>query len=918
MAGYVLLGACALIARGEDSLRERALIWGRRSTMGMVVILGLATVLTFWLQPDAWSRLVDRYWALPLPIIWGAIIVTLINVLHTDQRSRLPFLLATLSFVTAFLFYLAVFWPWVIPGSVTLEAAAAPESSLRFLFWGAGLFGLPIIVTYTVVIYQVFRVHPVSTKPEVPGIRHYEHAAGGWGALLGTARAIRDQMDTPEVLVTLLETNKPNGFDCPGCAWGDKNHTSTFQFCENGAKAVSWETTTKRATPEFFAAHTVNELLGWSDYALEDVGRLTHPLKYDAATDKYQQVAWDVAFADIGNALRRMPDPNAVEFYTSGRASNEASFLYQVFAREYGSGNFPDCSNMCQEPTSVGLPQSIGIGKGTVSLDDFDRCEMIISIGHNPATNHPRMMGTLWEASGRGVPIVVLNPLRERGLERFIDPQDPVEMVTGDYRRIASTYLQVKAGGDVAALKGIMKALLALDDAGMAGALDHDFIQQHTQGFEAVADDVRTTAWPDIERGAGLSRQDLERVAELYARSNATIVTYGLGFTQHNTGTANIHQVVNLLLMRGNFGKPGAGICPLRGHSNVQGNRTVGITEKPYPALLEGIERTFGFRPSAAHGHDAVAAMHAIIEGRSKALISLGGSYSVAMPDPDRCFPAMRRLDLTVFVATKPNRSHLLAGKASYILPCLGRTERDVQKTGYQFITVEDSMSMVHSSTGRMLPASPELRSEAAIVAGIAKAALPNSRVPWDDMIADYDRIRDAIASVFPDFGDFNTRIRVPGGFRLPLPPTERIWNTPSGRAQFMVFKGISEDGMDVPGTLRLSTIRSHGQYNTTIYNLDDRYRSVFGRRDVVFMNKDDMAEFGIGHGDRVDLETAISGATASRLNGLTAVEHDISRGSVAAYYPEANVLIPLGWGDKQSGIPAYKSVPVRVLRAGA
>ncbi len=678
---------------------------------------------------------------------------------------------------------------------------------------------------------------------------------------------------------------------------------------------MSWETTTKRATPAFFAKHTLTELFGWSDYNLEDVGRLTHPMKYDAETDTYRQVTWDEAFADIGDMLRKMADPNAVEFYTSGRASNEASFLYQIFAREFGSGNFPDCSNMCQEPTSVGLPQSIGIGKGTVSLDDFDRCEMIISIGHNPATNHPRMMGTLWEASGRGVPIVVLNPLRERGLERFIDPQDPMEMATGDYRRIASTYLQVKAGGDIAALKGIMKALLALDDAGTTGAVDHDFIQQHTQGFDAVANDLRAISWPDIERGSGLTRHDLEQVAELYARSNATIVTYGLGFTQHNTGTANIHQVVNLLLMRGNFGKPGAGICPLRGHSNVQGNRTVGITEKPYPALLDGIERTFGFRPSATRGHDAVAAMRAIIDGRSKALISLGGSFSVAMPDPAQCFPAMRRLDLTVFIGTKPNRSHLLAGKTSYVLPCLGRTERDLQATGHQFITVEDSMSMVHSSAGRLAPASPELRSEAAIVAGIAKATLPKSRVPWDELIADYDRIRDAIASVFTDFGDFNTRIRVPGGFRLPLPPIERIWNTPSGRAQFMVFEGISEDSLDVPGTLRLSTIRSHGQYNTTIYNLDDRYRSVFGRRDVVFMNKDDMAECGIGHGDLVGLETAILGATASRLNGLTAVGHDISRGSVATYYPEANVLIPLDWGDKQSGIPAYKSVPVRVLR---
>ena len=428
-------------------------------------------------------------------------------------------------------------------------------------------------------------------------------------------------------------------------------------------------------------------------------------MKYDAATDKYVAVAWDDAFAEIGHVLRGMPDPNAVEFYTSGRASNESSFLYQIFAREYGSGNFPDCSNMCHEPTSVGLPLSIGIGKGTVSLDDFDRCELVISTGHNPATNHPRMMGTLWEMSGRGVPIVVVNPLHERGLERFTDPQSPTEMLTGASRRIASTYLQVRSGGDAAVLKGIMKALLELHDAGDAAALDQDFIAQHTQGFDAVARDLRATRWADIERWSGIGQAALEAVAQMYARSNATIITYGMGITQHTTGTANVQLVVNLLLMRGNFGKPGAGICPLRGHSNVQGNRTVGITEKPYPALLDGIERTFGFRPSAAHGHDAVAAMRAIIDGRSKALIGLGGNFAVAMPDPAQCYPAVRRLDLTVHIGTKPNRSHLLTGKTAFVLPCLGRTERDVQATGKQFITVEDTMSMVHASAGRLAPA---------------------------------------------------------------------------------------------------------------------------------------------------------------------------------------------------------------------
>ncbi len=754
---------------------------------------------------------------------------------------------------------------------------------------------------------------------DVPGIKRYDSPAGGWGALRATANAVRQQMEATEAAATLFHTNKPDGFDCPGCAWPDKEHTSTFQFCENGAKAVTWEATKKRVTPNFFAEHTVTELLGWSDYALENEGRLTHPMAYDAATDRYCAVSWDDAFAAIGAALKAMADPDTVEFYTSGRASNEAAFLYQIFAREFGTNNFPDCSNMCHEATSVGLPKSIGIGKGTVSLDDFDCCKLIIAMGHNPGTNHPRMMGTLHEASKRGVPIVAFNPLRERALERFADPQSPVEMATGGYKAIASSYYLVKVGGDAAALKGIMKALLALDEAGVAGAIDHEFIAAHTDGFAAVADDLRATQWPDIEATSGLKQAELESVARLYAASEATIVTYGMGITQHAKGTENVQQIANLLLMGGNFGKPGAGICPLRGHSNVQGDRTVGVTEKPGAAMLDRIERLFGFRPPAGHGHDAVAAMQAIADGRSKALICLGGNLAVAMPDPAICFPAMRKLDLAVHIATKLNRSHLLVGKAAFILPCLGRTEQDIQAGGPQSITVEDSMSMVHASRGRLAPASEHLRSEPAIIAGLAMATLPASRVAWGEMVADYDRIRDAIAAVFPDFGDFNANVRKPGGFRLPLPATERIWRTESGRAQFLRFAGLQEDpGGDGEGVLTLTTIRSHDQYNTTIYGLDDRYRGVFGRRDIVFVNEADLAAQKLEHGDLVDIETAIPGGATLWLHGLTAVVFDIAPGSVAAYYPEANALVPLDWNDKKSGTPSYKSVPVRLVGRGA
>lgn len=756
----------------------------------------------------------------------------------------------------------------------------------------------------------------MAIRREVPGIRPYDGPAGGWGALRATTQAIRLQMDSVKAPITLLRTNQPDGFDCPGCAWPDKEHRSTFQFCENGAKAVTWEATTKRVRPEFFAANTVTSLLQKSDFELEDMGRLTHPLVYDRATDTFRAVEWEDAFSRIGEILRGLP-PDQVEFYTSGRASNEAAFLFQLFAREYGTNNFPDCSNMCHEPTSVGLPQSIGIGKGTVSLEDFDQCELIIAIGHNPGTNHPRMMGTLHEAARRNVPIIVFNPLRERALERFADPQNWLEMATYGSTRIASTYYQVDAGGDAAALKGIMKALLSMD-AAQGNVLDRDFIAMYTEGFDEFAADLNATSWEDIEKASGLSRADLEQVADLYAKSNATIVTYGMGVTQHSKGTANVRLIADLLFLRGNFGKPGAGICPLRGHSNVQGNRTVGITEKPSESFLQLIEDTCGFKPPRGHGHDAVQAMQAMIDGKSKALICLGGNFAVALPDSERSFPAMGTLDLSVHIGTKLNRTHLLVAKETYVFPCLGRTELDVQATGPQSVTVEDSMSMVHASAGKLTPASEHLRSEPAIVAGMAQATLSASKVAWADLIADYDKIRDLIEKTVPGFEDFNARIRVPGGFRLPLPPTERKWPTPSGKAVFSVYGGVKEDA-DVLGgenVLRLMTIRSHDQYNTTIYALDDRYRGVFGRRDVLFMNESDMSARGLEHGDLVDIETIVAGRDL-RLKGITAIAYEnIARGSVAAYYPEANVLVPLDFIDKESGTPSYKSIPVRVLRS--
>ena len=758
----------------------------------------------------------------------------------------------------------------------------------------------------------------MTKRRDVPGVRPYSGPAGGWGALRATAQAVYQQMETVEAPIVLLRTNQPTGFDCPGCAWPDKEHRSTFQFCENGAKAVTWEATTKRVTPEFFEQRTVSSLLELSDFELEDFGRLTHPMAYDSATDQFKPVEWDAAFQRIGEIIRGCASPDEVEFYTSGRASNEAAYLFQLFARELGTNNFPDCSNMCHEATSVGLPRSIGIGKGTVSLEDFDETELIISMGHNPGTNHPRMMGTLHEAARRKVPIIVFNPVRERALERFADPQSVLEMATFSSTNIASTYFQVRAGGDAAALKGIMKALLELD-ASQGDVIDRDFIAAHTEGFDALVADLAATSWGDIAHESGLARSDLESVATAYAKSNATIVTYGMGITQHNTGTANVRLIADLLLMRGNFGKPGAGICPLRGHSNVQGNRTVGITEKPSADFLARLEKVFGFTPPKGHGHDAVQTMESMIAGKYKVLLCLGGNFAVALPDPERSFPAMKKLALSVHLGTKLNRSHLLVAKETFLFPVIGRTELDVQDGAAQAITVEDSMSMVHASSGKLKPASEFIRSEPAIVAGMAKATIPGSKVDWTGLVSDYDRIRDLIEQTIPGFENYNERIRVPGGFRLPLPPTERQWTTPSGKAVFSVFSGVRENyllggGEDV---LRLITMRSHDQYNTTIYGLDDRYRGVFGRRDVLFMNAKDLAARGLEHGDLVDIET-VSSTRTLRLRGITAIEFDIAAGSVGAYYPEANILVPLDYLDKDSGTPSYKSTPVRVLRSEA
>jgi molybdopterin-dependent oxidoreductase alpha subunit len=761
------------------------------------------------------------------------------------------------------------------------------------------------------------------SEDDVVGVGDYKGAAAGWGALKAVADAVRGQMAVVKETRGLLSMNQPHGFDCPGCAWPDPKHTSSFEFCENGVKAVTWEATAKRTTPAFFAAHTVSELWNWSDFDLENEGRLTHPMVYDHASDRYVPISWEDALTRIGAALRRLPQPDMAEFYTSGRASNEAAFLYQLFAREYGTNNFPDCSNMCHEATSVGLPESIGVGKGTVTLEDFDHCDALFCIGHNPGTNHPRMLTTLREVSKRGVPIIVLNPLRERGLERFTSPQHPAEMLTLSSTPIASSYYQVKVGGDIAVMKGMMKCLVALDKKSLAdggpGVLDSDFIWDHTTGIDELLADIDATSWDAIVETSGLSRSDLEFVGNLYAKAERVIVNYGMGITQHRHGTGNVQQITNLLMLRGNIGRKGAGISPLRGHSNVQGDRTVGITEIPNDALLDGLARVFGFEPPRNKGHNAIEAIEAIRDRRSKALVCLGGNLAVAMSDPEVTFKAMKNLDLVVHIATKLNRSHLLPARESFILPCLGRTESDIQATGRQSVTVEDSMSMVHASRGVLKPASEHLRSEPAIIAGIALATLPNTRVGWANLIADYGKIRDAIEAVFPEFADFNARIKEPGGFRLYIAASEREWRTPTKKANFLVYSGLDEDPRVANReALTLTTIRSHDQYNTTIYGMNDRYRGITGRRDIVFVNERDLASRGLKHGDLVDLSVVpVAGAKPGErvMRNLTAVAYNIAQGSIAAYYPEANVLVALDHYDVKSGTPSYKSTPV-LLRA--
>ena len=749
-------------------------------------------------------------------------------------------------------------------------------------------------------------------------IEFYKGPAGGWGALKSVSKALLAQDIPLKGAKTLLSANQPDGFDCPGCAWPDRNHASTFEFCENGVKAVAAEATARRVTREFFAQHTVTALAEQSDFYLEDQGRLTEPMVYDAGTDKYLPITWDDAFALVARHLNALPDPNQAMFYTSGRASNEAAFLYQLSVREYGTNNFPDCSNMCHEPSGSAMRPQIGVGKGTVTLDDFEQADAIFIFGQNPGTNHPRMLGELRGASKRGAKIVSFNPLRERGLERFADPQDKLEMATLGSTPISTHYFQLRVGGDFALVKGMMKHVVEQEDAGHA-VLDHAFIAEHTVGIDALLDDLRAESWPLLEQESGLSEAQMRSAADVYLNAKSVIACWGMGITQHAHSVATIQMITNLLLLRGNLGRPGAGVCPVRGHSNVQGDRTMGIWEKPPAAFLDRLHDVFGFEPPRTPGVDVVESIKLMLSGQGRVFVALGGNFAAATPDTYETWKGLRQCDLTVHVTTKLNRSHIVHGREALILPCLGRTEIDVQATGPQGVTVEDSMSMVHISLGINPPASEQLLSEPAIVARLAAATLgARSKTPWLWLIEDYGRIRDKIEAVFDDFKDFNERIKVPGGFRLPNKAGERVWLTESKKAQFYAHAVPLDTPVHLARERQLDavvftlfTTRSHDQYNTTIYGHDDRYRGVFGQRRVVFIHAADIKRLGMKDGDWVDLRTAWSDGVERRADRFKLVAYDIPRGCLAAYYPETNPLVPLSSTAVIAGTPTSKSIPV-------
>ncbi len=735
-------------------------------------------------------------------------------------------------------------------------------------------------------------------------------AAAGLGGVTSSLRQVADQLGPTRAARTLLHLNQPDGFDCPGCAWPDPGTTSRFEFCENGVKAIAEEATVRRIGAAFFAAHPVSELAERSDHWLGQQGRITEPLYRPAGGDRYEPVSWDDAFGIVADALRAAGDPDRAVFYTSGRTSNEAAFLYQLLVRRHGTNNLPDCSNLCHESSGVALTQAIGIGKGTVTLDDIHTADVIVVVGQNPGTNHPRMLTALEHAKANGATIVAVNPLPEAGLKRFKNPQTARGLI-GRGTSLADQFLQIRVGADLALFQLLNRRLVELDRT-EGGVLDHEFLAASCEGVEDLTAHLDALDPDALLAATGLDAAAVERLARTLAGTSRIVICWAMGITQHRQAVATIREMANLALLRGAIGRPGAGLCPVRGHSNVQGDRTMGIYEKPSAAFLDALGVAFGFEPPREPGFDVVDAIGAMARGEVDVFVAMGGNFLSAAPDTAATAGALARCRLTVQISTKLNRSHVVGGEAALILPTMGRTEIDRTGGRPQRVTVEDSMGVVHASAGRLEPASPHLRSEVAIVAGLGEALFPDDAIPWAWLAADYDRIRDRIEAVVPGFTDVNRRIDQPGGFVLPNPPRDRrAFATADGRAHLSV--NVFDPVVVPEGHLLLQTLRSHDQYNTTIYGLDDRYRGITGGRRVVFVHPRDLRRLGLEDGAVVDLVSVWTDGVERRADAFRVVAFDLARGTCAAYFPEANALVPLGSVAAESNTPTSKSIVVRL-----
>ena len=766
----------------------------------------------------------------------------------------------------------------------------------------------------------------------------YSHPAAGWPALIASTHKLMDYKALARGGLSVFSSNQPNGgFDCPGCAWPDHKSHKTIDVCENGIKVLASETMSTKADAKFFAQHTVTELQGWNGYELEHSGRLSEPMAYDAAQDRYVPIAWTDAYARIAEQLKQLDSPDEALFYTSGRVTNEPAFLYQLFVRCFGTNNLPDCSNMCHEPTSVMLSRQLGIGKATVKLEDFQQAKLIMMFGQNPATNHPRMLEMLAHAHKQGCKIISINPMREQGLAAFRNPQKPTHMAAGQSDAMVDNVIQIQIGGDAALLTGMAKWLTKNNK------IDTDFIKQHTSGFEALDQWLRQQSWADVERGSGISKDEIISVARLVAESPQTICTWGMGITQHVQGDDNVAMITNLLLLIGMIGIDGAGASPVRGHSNVQGDRTMGVHERPNQSLLDSLERVFKRPMPQEDGHDVVSGAKALISGKIKAFVSMGGNYAVAAPDMSAIQQALRQTQLNVFVATKLNGTMLYPGTNNLILPCISRTEIILTGQGKQFATTEDSMCQISRSQGNLKPISDSIKSEVQIIADMATQVLgAESAIPWQAMGEDFDIIRDYIAEAIDGFENFNERIReTERGFYLYHPARHRVWNTDSGKAQFEVPKypvtyvaaqmaqantqlqSSTDNNSNVTGTIstaakqkvwQLTSVRSHDQFNTMIFGYQDRYRQT-DRRDVLFMHPDEIARLGWQKGDSVMVMRQDSNNQSRTLGPLIITEMDIAANAVATYYPECNDLFDLDTHAPDSHIPAYKSSTVVLER---